>query len=123
MNNAIREVLQRHILPKVQTPAQYAGGEHNIVRKNHADVSGKLCLAFPDAYTIGMSHHGLQVLYSLMNSRPDWLAERSFTPWPDMEAQLRHYQVPLYSLETYTPLGEFDVIGFSLQYESLRPMC
>ncbi len=102
-------------------PGQYAGGERNIVRKDHREVPGKLCLAFPDAYTIGMSHHGLQVLYSLMNARPDWLAERAFTPWPDMEAQLRHYQVPLYSLETYTPLCDFDVIGFSLQYEISSP--
>src|SRR5437870_1118479 len=110
MNNSIKEVLIRHILPKVQTPGQYVGGERNIVRKNHSEVAGRLCLAFPDAYTIGMSHHGLQVLYSLMNARDDWAAERAFTPWPDMEEQLRHYQVPLYSLETYTPLNEFDVV-------------
>lgn len=121
MNTAIKEVLIRHVLPKVQTPGQYVGGELNMVCKNHSDVAGKLCLAFPDAYTIGMSHHGLQVLYSLMNARSDWLAERAFTPWPDMEEQLRHYQVPLYSLESYTPLGEFDVVGFSLQYEISSP--
>ena len=61
------------------------GGEHNIVVKDHREVAGKICLCFPDAYTIGMSHHGLQVLYSLMNARDDWAAERCFTPWPDME--------------------------------------
>lgn len=121
INHAIKDVLVRHILPKVKMPGQYAGGERNIVRKDHREVPGKLCLAFPDAYTIGMSHHGLQVLYSLMNARTGWLAERAFTPWPDMEAQLRHYQVPLYSLETYTPLRDFDVIGFSLQYEISSP--
>jgi radical SAM family uncharacterized protein len=68
-----------------------------------------------------MSHHGLQVLYSLMNRRDDWAAERCFTPWPDMEEQLRRYGLPLYSLETFTPLCEFDVIGFSLQYEISSP--
>ena len=121
MQLAIKEALTRHILPKVKMPGQYIGGERNIVRKSHDEVAGKLCLAFPDAYTIGMSHHGLQVLYSLMNARPDWLAERAFTPWPDMEEQLRHYQVPLYSLESYTPLRDFDVVGFSLQYEISSP--
>jgi radical SAM family uncharacterized protein len=105
------------ILPHVQTPGQYLGSELNIVRKNHGDVRGKLCLAFPDAYTIGMSHHGLQVLYSLMNRRDDWACERAFTPWLDMEQALRDHGLPLYSLETFTPLDQFDVVGFSLQYE------
>jgi len=68
-----------------------------------------------------MSHHGLQVLYSLMNRRQDWCAERVFAPWPDMEAQLRRHQLPLYSLETFTPLCEFDVVGLSLQYEISSP--
>ena len=80
-------------------------------------MRGKLCLGFPDAYTIGMSHHGLQVLYSLMNRREDWCAERVFAPWPDMEAKLREHDLPLYSLETFTKLCEFDVVGLSLQYE------
>src|SRR6056297_1596534 len=101
----------------VQAPAQYVGGERNIVVKDHRGVRGKLCLGFPDAYTIGMSHHGLQVLYSLINRREDWCAERAFTPWPDMEAKLREQNLPLYTLETFTPLREFDVIGLSLQYE------
>lgn len=121
LNRTLKETLERHILAKVQTPGQYIGGERNIVIKDHREVSGKLCLCFPDAYTIGMSHHGLQVLYSLMNARHDWAAERCFTPWPDMEAQLRAYGVPLYSLETFTPLCQFDVVGFSLQYEISSP--
>ena len=105
----------------MQTPAQYVGGERNIVVKNHAEVEGKLCLGFPDAYTIGMSHHGLQVLYSLMNRREDWCAERVFTPWPDMEQLLRKHDIPLYSLETFTSLSKFDVLGLSLQYEISSP--
>jgi hypothetical protein len=74
-------------------------------------VRGKLCLAFPDTYTLGMSHHGLQVLYSIMNDDPQWACERAFTPWTDWEAVLRHDNLPLYSLETFTPLKDFDLIG------------
>jgi radical SAM family uncharacterized protein len=121
INQPLRQKLESLIWPHVQTPAQYVGGERNIVVKNHHDLKGKVCLGFPDAYTIGMSHHGLQVLYSLMNRRQDWCAERVFAPWPDMEAQLRRHQLPLYSLETFTPLCEFDVVGLSLQYEISSP--
>ncbi|TVP98437.1 MAG: TIGR03960 family B12-binding radical SAM protein [Planctomycetaceae bacterium] len=112
-----RRLLETQIWPHVQTPGQYVGGERNITVKDHSQVRGKLCLGFPDAYTIGMSHHGLQVLYSLMNRREDWCAERVFTPWPDMERLLREKGIPLYSLETFTALSDFDVLGLSLQYE------
>src|SRR5438067_4093082 len=105
------------ILPRVQSPAQYIGGELNSVVKDHRAVRGKLCLAFPDAYTIGQSHHGLQVIYTIMNNDPQWACERAFTPWLDFEAELRRQRLPLYSLETFTPLHEFDLVGFSLQYE------
>ena len=115
-NTALRDEIFRH-LPRVLTPAQYAGGEVNSVVKDHRQVRGKLCLAFPDAYTIGMSHHGLQVLYSIMNADPQWACERVFAPWPDFEAVLRGHKLPGYSLETFTPLNQFDVLGFSLQYE------
>ncbi len=121
INHQRRRLLESRIWPHVQTPAQYVGGERNIVVKDHRNVRGKVCLGFPDAYTIGMSHHGLQVLYSLMNRREDWCAERVFTPWPDMEALLRKHEIPLYSLETFTALSEFDVIGLSLQYEISSP--
>ena len=117
------EIYQRvkRFVHKVKTPAQYIGGELNLVRKDHDAVRGTVCLAFPDAYTIGMSHLGLQVLYSLMNERDDWACERAFTPFPDMEKEMRAADVPLYSLESFTPVGEFDVIGFSLQYEMCSP--
>ncbi|MFO0913223.1 MAG: TIGR03960 family B12-binding radical SAM protein [Pirellulales bacterium] len=107
----------RQILPLVQSPAQYVGGELNCVVKDPASVRGRICLAFPDTYSLGMSHHGLQVLYSLMNARPDWSCERAFAPWLDMEQQLRTRGLPLYGLETFTPLHEFDLVGFTLQYE------
>ncbi|MCR9116719.1 MAG: TIGR03960 family B12-binding radical SAM protein, partial [bacterium] len=117
LNQKLKDLLTTQVLPLVQSPAQYLGGELNAIVKDHREVRGKVCFAFPDAYTIGMSHHGLQVLYSLMNGRDDWACERAFTPWPDMEEQLKSRDLPLYSLETFTPLNEFDVIGFSLQYE------
>ncbi len=121
LNQQLKDYLVSHILPRVEGPAQYLGGEWNMVRKDHRQVRGRLCLAFPDVYTIGMSHHGLQVLYSLMNAREDWACERAYTPWPDMEQQLRQANLPLYSLETFTPLAQFDVVGFSLQYEVCYP--
>lgn len=117
INRLLKKELIEKVLPKVRAPAQYMGGELHAVVKDHRHVRGKLCLAFPDTYTIGMSHHGLQVLYSLMNDRDDWACERAFTPWVDMEQELRSAGLPLYSLETYTPLHQFDIVGFTLQYE------
>ncbi|HEV3165242.1 MAG TPA: TIGR03960 family B12-binding radical SAM protein [Isosphaeraceae bacterium] len=116
LNTALKEYVTARILPTVHTPAQYIGGEMHSVRKDHREVRGTVCLAFPDTYALGMSHHGLQVLYSLMNDR-NWACERVFTPLPDFEDALRQHGLPLYSLETFTPLSQFDVLGFSLQYE------
>ena len=116
-NETLRNHIVHRILPRVQTPAQYLGGELNAIVKDHSAVRGKLCIAFPDTYSLGMSHHGLQVLYSLMNRRDDWVCERAFTPWNDMEEELRKADLPLYGLETFTPLDEFDIVGFTLQYE------
>lgn len=116
-NETLKRRLVDTILPRVQSPAQYLGNELNAVVKDHGSVKGKLCLAFPDTYTLGMSHHGLQVLYTLMNNRSDWVCERTFTPWVDFEQELRRAELPLYSWETLTPLVEFDVLGFTLQYE------
>ena len=116
LNTALREAVMR-VLPRVKTPAQYTGGELHSVPKDHRQVRGKLCVCFPDAYALGMSHHGLQVLYTIMNSDPQWACERAFAPWMDFERELRKNRLPLYGLETFTPLCEFDLIGFSLQYE------
>jgi radical SAM family uncharacterized protein len=115
-NQNLRDAVMR-FLPRVQTPAQYLGGELNSVVKDPRKVRGRLCLAFPDAYTLGMSHHGLQVLYTIINNDPQWACERVFAPWLDFEAEMRQRRLPLYSLETFTPLVDFDVVGFSLQYE------
>jgi radical SAM family uncharacterized protein len=116
MGKALKDEILR-ILPRVQMPAQYLGGELNSVVKDHRSVRGKLCMAFPDTYSLGTSHHGLQVLYTIMNDDPQWACERAFTPWIDFEQELRKHNLPLYSLETFTPLCEFDLVGFSLQYE------
>jgi radical SAM family uncharacterized protein len=116
LNTALKDFVTSRVLPNVQTPAQYIGGELHSIRKDHRECRGTVCLAFPDTYALGMSHHGLQVLYSLMNAE-GWSCERAFTPLPDFEKALRDHELPLYSLETFTPLNRFDVIGFSLQYE------
>ena len=105
------------ILPLVEKPARYVGGEWNAVLKSAAEVETRIALCFPDTYEIGMSHLGLKILYSLLNKHEGWAAERVYAPWPDMEARLRERGIPLLSLESYTPLGDFDVVGFSLQYE------
>ncbi|CAN5598718.1 TIGR03960 family B12-binding radical SAM protein [soil metagenome] len=115
-NTALKTEIHKHVL-RVTTPAQYIGGEVNSTPKDHSQVRGKICLCFPDAYTIGMSHHGLQVLYTTLNRDPQWACERAFTPWLDFETILRKNKLPLYGLETFTPLHQFDIVGFSLQYE------
>jgi len=105
------------ILPTVEKPARYVGGEWNAISKLDADVQARIALCFPDTYEIGMSHLGLKILYSLLNKHEGWAAERVYAPWPDMEKRLRERDVPLLSLESYTPLSQFDIVGFSLQYE------
>lgn len=105
------------ILLEVEKPARYLGGEQNSIVKEHAGVRIKAVLAFPDVYEIAMSHLGLRILYALVNGRREMLLERCFAPWPDMERALRSAGIPLFSLETRTPLSEFDLVGFSLQYE------
>lgn len=117
LNRELKQYVVSRLLPRVQTPAQYLGGELNAVVKDHRHLRGRLCLAFPDAYAIGMSCYGLQVLYAVMNGQEEWACERAFTPLPDMEQLLREDGLPLYSLETFTPLGAFDIVGFTLQYD------
>jgi radical SAM family uncharacterized protein len=114
----IRPRLER-ILLKVQKPGRYVGGELNTVVKDWAKIRTKVALVFPDLYDIGISNVGLKILYDEINGRPDALAERAYAPWPDMEALMRTEAIPLYSLESKHPLSGFDLIGFSLPYETL----
>ena len=104
-------------LMQVQKPARYIGGEWNSIIKNHTRVDVTVALAFPDVYEVAMSHLGLKILYRILNDRTDTAAERVYAPWTDMEALMREKQIPLYSLETKHPVKEFDVFGFTLQYE------
>lgn len=105
------------ILPLVEKPSQYLGNEINTTGKHTADVRLKFALAFPDLYEIGTSHFGLQILYGLLNAQPGILAERVYAPGSDMAAELRKSGIPLGSMESRRPLGEFDILGFSLLYE------
>ncbi|MBW2622121.1 MAG: TIGR03960 family B12-binding radical SAM protein [Deltaproteobacteria bacterium] len=104
-------------LHKVARPGWYIGGETNAVLKNENEVRLKIALAFPEVYEIGMSHLGLKILYGMINDRPEFWAERVMAPWVDKEEDLRKRNSPLCSLESNRPLAEFDMIGFSLQYE------
>jgi radical SAM family uncharacterized protein/radical SAM-linked protein len=105
------------ILPFVEKPSRYIGTEINTAKKDRQACQLSFALAFPDSYEVGMSHLGLQILYAILNSRPEIIAERIYAPWPDMEREMRKRGLPLASLESHTPLNAFDIIGFSLQYE------
>ena len=118
--NQIQARLER-VLPTVQKPGRYTGGELNQVVKDWDSpaVQTKVALIFPDIYDLGMSNLGLAILYDLLNQRDDVLAERAYAPWTDMETVLREQDIPLYSLETKHALVDFDILGISLPYETL----
>ncbi|MBM3149301.1 MAG: hypothetical protein FJZ88_04640, partial [Chloroflexi bacterium] len=106
-----------NILHQVSKPARYTGGEWNSIVKNWDNTPIRSVLAFPDTYEVGMSNLALPILYHILNSQPDVLAERVYAPWIDMESMLRQHNLPLFSLETKRPLADFDIVGFSLGYE------
>jgi radical SAM family uncharacterized protein len=114
----IRTTVEK-ILPTVQKPGRYTGGEVNQIVKDWKTTPIRVALAFPDIYDLGMANLGLAILYDILNKQPDVLAERVYAPWTDMETAMRQEDVPLYSLESFHPLSEFDIIGFSLPYETL----
>ena len=107
------------ILLKVAKPGRYVGGELNVTVKDWDAIQTRVALVFPDIYDIGVSNVGLKILYDQVNQREDALAERAYVPWPDMEALMRSNGIPLYGLETFHPLSAFDILGFSLPYETL----
>jgi len=107
------------ILLKVQKPGRYVGGELNSIVKDWDKVSTRVAFVFPDIYDIGVSNVGLKILYDQVNQREDVLAERAYSPWLDMEVLMREHGIPLYTLESKQPLACFDLIGFSLPYETL----
>lgn len=109
--------IPENILNLVQKPARYAGGELNSVVKNKNDVAVRFAFCFPDLYEVGMSHLGMKILYSLLNSDPEVWCERVYAPDVDMEKILRERKLPLFALESRDSVGDFDMIGFTLQYE------
>lgn len=109
--------LLEDILPRVSKPTRYIGNEYNSIHKPVDKAKVHVALAFPDIYEVGMSHLGIKILYHLLNEREDIYAERVFAPWVDFEELMRQKQIPLFSLESRTPLKEFDFLGFTLQYE------
>ncbi|HAF47651.1 MAG TPA: TIGR03960 family radical SAM protein [Anaerolineaceae bacterium] len=120
--NSKQESLQRRIeriLPTVVKPGRYVGGELNQVHKPWDSVRTHFALVFPDIYDLGQSNLGIALLYDILNKRADVAAERAFAPWIDMEAVMREKGIPLFSLENKRPLSDFDIIGFSLPYETV----
>ena len=109
------------ILPRVQKPARYTGGEYRQIIKDKAEVDLRLAFCFPDIYEIGMSNIGMRILYATMNRMPGVWCERVFAPWGDMEAEMRRAGIPLYALESGDPVSAFDVVAFSLGYEMAYP--
>src|SRR5688572_23807074 len=107
------------ILLKVQKPGRYVGGELNSIAKDWEKVRTRVAFVFPDIYDIGVSNVGLKILYDQVNQRDDALAERAYAPWFDMEERMREHGIPLYGLESKQPLACFDLIGFTLPYETL----
>lgn len=105
------------LLANVQKPGRYVGGELNSILKNKDEVEVRFAFCFPDIYEVGMSHLGMKILYSQLNTMPYVWCERVFAPWVDMEEQMRKNGVPLYALESGDSVGDFDIIGFTLQYE------
>src|SRR5256885_9875153 len=105
------------LLAKVQKPARYIGCEDGAQIPEHAPHKVAWLLLYPDAYEIGLPNQGLQILYEILNERDDAVAERSYAPWTDLEAQLRQHRIPLFSVDTHRPAGEFDLLAFNLSAE------
>lgn len=112
-----RLALSDEILMKIEKPARYIGNEVNMIKKNPEDMDIRFCMCFPDVYEIGMSHLGIQIIYDVINKREDAYCERVYSPWPDLDRIMREKQIPLFSLETQTPVKQFDFLGITLQYE------
>ena len=112
-----KTALREEILLKVEKPARYIGNEVNSVVKDKAAVAVRFAMCFPDVYEIGMSHLGIQILYSLLNSWEDVWCERVYSPWVDLDRIMREEKIPLFALESQEPVKEMDFLGITLQYE------
>ena len=115
--NNLKNEIENKLLPKVEKPGRYIGGEWHSTNKTFKETKCQMAFCFPDVYEIGMSHLGMPILYGLVNEKTDFLMERVFCPWPDMATLMVEEKIPLFSLESYTPLDQFPIVGFTLQYE------
>ncbi len=113
----LQDLLNSEILPLVSKPNRYVGNEIGLAGKDWETAQVRFLLCYPDAYEVGMSHTGTQILYHIVNRDPRWLLDRVYAPWPDMEEQLRKRGLPLWGLEHRRPVREYDVLGFTLQSE------
>lgn len=111
------KLISDSILKSVSKPTRYIGNEWNSAHKDLNGINIRFAVCFPDVYEVGMSHLGIKILYHLLNNEKDVYCERVFSPWTDMEEKMRQNSIPLFSLETHTPINEFDLLGFTLQYE------
>ena len=110
-------LIEHQLLPRVSKPNRYLGSALGESPKPLATADVRVLVAFPDAYEIGLSNLGIRILHHVLNGRPDTACELAFAPWPDAEAEMRRLGIPLFSIDSHARAGEFDVIGFSLQYE------
>ena len=110
-------IIPERILKKVEKPGRYVGGEWGQIIKDKKDVDVRFAFCFPDTYEIGMSNLGIRILYDIMNKMDGVWCERAYAPWVDMEAEMRENHIPLWAVESGDPLSEFDIVGFTLQYE------
>lgn len=107
----------KEALDRVQKPGRYTGGEPGSIVKDKSRVDVRMAFCFPDTYEVGMSFLGEKILYELINEHENWWCERAFMPWTDMKAEMERLRLPLYALESKDPISEFDIVGFTLQYE------
>ena len=117
MSVSMTELIQHQLLPRVSKPNRYMGQAIAAAGKPPEQVEVRMLIAFPDAYEIGLSNLGIRILHHILNGRPDCVAEMTFAPWPDAEAEMRRLGIPLFSIDSHSPASDFDIIGFSLQYE------
>ncbi len=117
MIEQLKTIIESKLLPVVQKPMRYIGGELNCIKKDLSNIDFHGVFCFPDIYDIGMSHFGLQILYHIVNKHDRWAMSRAFQPWTDAENFMRKHSIPLYSLEYFTPVKNADWIGFTIQYE------
>lgn len=113
----VKPALSERILMNIEKPARYIGNEVNMVKKNLSDVEIRIAMCFPDVYEIGMSYLGIQIIYDMFNRREDTYCERVYSPWPDLDKIMREENIPLFSLETQSPIKDFDMLGITIQYE------